>query len=273
MAKKAKRFRIGVEGATTDGRTIERVWLEQMAANYNPQLYTAVINLEHIKGYTPDSPFRRFGTVDRLEAEEINDGPLKGKLALYGWITPTDELVSMTAKLQKIFTSMEVNPKFADTGEAYLVGLAVTDDPASLGTEMLQFSSSAPHNPLARRKQDESNLFTAAEETLIEFEDDQTFFTRVKDLLSRKKADDNANFADVHRAVEAVAVEVSTTGENFASFKADLTQRLEALEQSQQQQATDFTALREELSTQDSRGDRRPHSTGGNGGNEALTNC
>lgn len=52
MAVKAKRFRIGVEGATTDGRTIERAWLEQMAASYNPQVYTALINLEHIKGYT-----------------------------------------------------------------------------------------------------------------------------------------------------------------------------------------------------------------------------
>lgn len=50
MAVKAKRFRIGVEGATTDGRTIERAWLEQMAASYNPQVYTALINLEHIKG-------------------------------------------------------------------------------------------------------------------------------------------------------------------------------------------------------------------------------
>jgi hypothetical protein len=29
-----KRFHIGVEGATTDGRTIERAWLEQMAASY-----------------------------------------------------------------------------------------------------------------------------------------------------------------------------------------------------------------------------------------------
>ena len=65
MAVKAKRFRIGVEGATTDGRNIERAWLEQMAASYDPQVYTALINLEHIKGYTPDSPFRRFGTVDK----------------------------------------------------------------------------------------------------------------------------------------------------------------------------------------------------------------
>ncbi len=72
MAVKAKRFRIGVEGATTDGRTIERAWLEQMAASYNPQVYTALINLEHIKGYTPDSPFRRFGTVDKLLWSNLN---------------------------------------------------------------------------------------------------------------------------------------------------------------------------------------------------------
>ena len=46
MTVKAKRFRIGVEGATTDGREIQREWLEQMAASYNPAVYTALINLE-----------------------------------------------------------------------------------------------------------------------------------------------------------------------------------------------------------------------------------
>lgn len=53
MTVKAKRFRIGVEGATTDGREIQREWLEQMAASYNPAVYTALINLEHIKSYLP----------------------------------------------------------------------------------------------------------------------------------------------------------------------------------------------------------------------------
>jgi hypothetical protein len=51
MTVKAKRFRIGVEGATTDGREIQREWLVQMAASYNPTVYTALINLEHIKSY------------------------------------------------------------------------------------------------------------------------------------------------------------------------------------------------------------------------------
>ncbi|MCK3329918.1 GPO family capsid scaffolding protein, partial [Escherichia coli] len=57
MTVKVKRFRIGVEGATTDGREIQREWLEQMAASYNPTVYTALINLEHIKSYLPDPNF------------------------------------------------------------------------------------------------------------------------------------------------------------------------------------------------------------------------
>ncbi|WP_336855560.1 GPO family capsid scaffolding protein [Pseudescherichia vulneris] len=284
MAKKSKRFRIGVEGATTDGRTIDRVWLTQMAANYSQQVYTAVVNMEHIKGYTPDSAFRRFGIVEALEAEEISEGPLKGKMALYAWIVPTDELVSMTAKLQKLFTSMEVNPKFSDTGEAYLVGLAVTDDPASLGTEMLQFSASAEANPLARRKQDRDNLFTAAEETLFEFEDlpeeKPGLFASIKALLSRKSADDDARFSDVHQAVEEVAgahqslsESVAEFGQSLGDLKRDFSQRLDDMQQKLSTAESDLSTLREQLTEEDSRSDRRPFSSGGNGSSEQLTTC
>ncbi len=89
MTVKAKRFRIGVEGATTDGREIQREWLEQMAASYNPAVYTALINLEHIKSYLPDSTFNRYGKVTALFAEEITEGPLAGKMALYADVEPT----------------------------------------------------------------------------------------------------------------------------------------------------------------------------------------
>jgi len=284
MAKKSTRFRIGVEGATTDGRVIERVWLTQMAANYSRQVYTAVVNMEHIKGYTPDSSFRRFGIVEALEAEEISEGPLKGKMALYAWIVPTDELVSMTAKLQKLFTSMEVNPKFSDTGEAYLVGLAVTDDPASLGTEMLQFSANAAVNPLARRKQDRDNLFTAAEETLFEFEDlpeeKPSFFASIKALLSRKSVDDDARFADVHLAVEEVAgahqalsESVAEVGQSVGNLKEDFSKRLDDMQQKLTTAESDLSTLREQLAGEDSRSDRRPFSSGGNGSSDQLTTC
>ena len=168
MATKAKRFRIAVEGATTDGREISRDWISQMAANYDPKVYGARINMEHIRGYAADSTFRRFGDVTAVEAEEIADGALKGKLALFGWIDPTPELVELTRSRQKIYTSIEVNPMFADTGEAYLVGLAVTDDPASLGTEALKFSAFKPM--WDARKSDPTNFFTAAEENVFALE-------------------------------------------------------------------------------------------------------
>lgn len=160
-----------------------------MAASYNPTVYTALINLEHIKSYLPDSTFNRYGRVTGLVAEEIQDGPLAGKMALYADIEPTDALVELVKKGQKLFTSMEVSTKFADTGKAYLVGLGATDNPASLGTEMLAFSASAAHNPLANRKLNPENLFSEAVETLIELEEPgqkPSLFARVTALFTKK---------------------------------------------------------------------------------------
>lgn len=284
MAKKAKRFRIGVEGATTDGRTIERAWLEQMAANYDPAVYTAVINMEHIKGYTPDSAFRRFGVVDSVDTEEIKGGLLDGKLGLFATMTPTDELVEMTGKMQKIFTSMEINLKFAETGQAYLIGLAVTDDPASLGTEMLQFSASAEHNPLANRKQHRDNLFSAAVETVIELEDvpdeKPSLFSRVTALFSKKEQMNDARFSDVHQAVELIATEhqdYSTRTDSAIGEQAERLSQLETSLEEQQaafaEQSAAFTELQTQLSRQDSRTDYRQRAPGGNASAGTLTNC
>lgn len=277
MTAKAKRFRIGVEGATTDGREIQRDWLVQMAASYNPQLYTAQINLEHIKSYVPDSTFNRYGTVSALVAEEIKDGPLAGKMALYADVTPTDALVALVKKGQKLFTSMEVSPQFADTGKAYLVGLAATDDPASLGTEMLTFSATATHNPLANRKQNPENLFSAAAETVIELDESQddkpSLFSRVTALFAKKEQTDDARFSDVHKAVELVATEQQSFGERTDKSLSEQETRLSALETSLQQQQADFAALQQQLSTEDSRKDYRQRAPGGDAPAGTVTNC
>lgn len=284
MAKKAKRFRIGVEGATTDGRNIERSWLEQMAANYDPAVYTAVINMEHIKGYTPDSPFRRFGVVDALDTEEVKDGMLKGKLGLFATITPSDDLIDMTGKMQKLFTSMEVSLKFADTDAPYLVGLAVTDDPASLGTEMLAFSASAEKNPLANRKQHPDNLFTAATETVIELEEvpeeKPALFTRIKAMFAKQKQTDDDRFSDVHQAVELIASEQQNYGTRTDRTLGEQAERLSQLESSLQSQLDDlsaqkeaFNALKEQLERADSRPDYRQRAPGGDAPAAHLTNC
>lgn len=174
MADKSKFFRVAVEGATSDGRTIERKDIDDMAATYNRDTYGARVNMEHIRGFSADGPFNAYGDVLALEARDI-DMQLAGKSvkrrALFAQIEPTDTLKAINAKKQKIYTSVEIQPNFANTGKAGLVGLAVTDSPASLGCEVLQFAAGlGDKSPLAPRKQAPGNLFTEAHETAIEME-------------------------------------------------------------------------------------------------------
>lgn len=281
MATKAKRFRIAVQGATTDGREISRDWISQMAKNYDPTVYGARVNMEHIKGYAADSTFRRFGDVTKVEAEEITEGPLAGKLALFGYIDPTPELVELTKARQKVYTSIEVNPKFSDTGEAYLIGLAVTDDPASLGTEYLSFSAIAKANPLASRKQDKENLFTAAEETLIEFYDEAdagpSLLSRVKELFTRKEKTDDERFSDVSAAVTAVAEQVQKNGESHsqqvATLEKTFSERIVALELQAGKDREALNTLQETLAKTDGGFNRRPPATGGDNKGSVQTDC
>ena len=259
---KSKWFRIAVEGATTDGRKILREWISQMAQNYNRDVYGARVNLEHIKGYSPDSQFKRYGDVLALKAEEIKTGPLAGKLALFAQIEPTDELIQLNKTRQKVYSSIEVNPKFADTDAAYLVGLAVTDDPASLGTEFLEFSATANINPLASRKLSPNNLFTAAEETLIEFEDDiiadksfSSILERITNLFKNKSAVDSTKFNQLAEIIE--------------QFAASTVDRVTQLENQVNLLKTEFTSVKKqndeliELLSEMPDSPHRPVSSGG----------
>jgi len=180
-ANKSRFFRVAVEGATaSDGRTIERAWLEQAAASYDSETYAARVNMEHIRGYTGDGPFKAYGDVLAVRVQEDTiriDGKDEKRLALYAQIDPTDELVTFNKARQKIFTSIEIEPNFSNTGKAYLMGLAVTDSPASLGTEALQFSHSGSNGfaktlkaELDSRKKHPTCIFSALEETSFELE-------------------------------------------------------------------------------------------------------
>ncbi|EQB9728523.1 GPO family capsid scaffolding protein, partial [Yersinia enterocolitica] len=211
-----------------------------------------------------------------------DDSILNGKRALFAQISPTDDLVQMNKALQKIYTSMEIRPNFANTGKAYLVGLAVTDDPASLGTEMLEFSAKAKRSPLAARKSHPDNFFSAAVEVQLEFEDvaepGVTLLNMVKSVFSRKQATDDARFNDVHEAVNAVAVHVQEQGETiearFAAIEKQLTDDVVELKQSIEKGKQGVTAIETKLSiTENFSQTKRPESTGGNNQNDVLTDC
>lgn len=270
MAAAAKKFRskwtrIAVEGATTDGRTIERTWIEDIAAQYNPATYGARINCEHIKGIAPDTPFGAYGDVLAVKAEEVEIAGEK-KLALYAQIEPNEALLALNKKGQKVYTSIEVQPKFADTGKAYLIGLAITDSPASLGTEALEFS--AKHGTLANRKQHPDNLFTAAEEAELEFEEVTEQPGAFKDLAARVKAlftkgrETDSQFAEIGDAVTSLvefAEKQQASLEKHSADAAVLGEKVAQLE------AT-VTELTEKLgTTEDHRQQKRPPVPGGDG--------
>jgi hypothetical protein len=123
---------LGTAGPTIDGRTISAEALEQAAASYDPDTYTAVINADHMVW------FGNFGTVAALRTMQNS----KGNTILQGRLAPNFRLLAMNQSKQRQFLSMELHPKFADTGGAYLTGLALTDSPASLGTTQLNFNRS-----------------------------------------------------------------------------------------------------------------------------------
>ncbi len=164
--------RVATSGKTADGRTIEAQDLRDMAEAYDPALYTATIWYEHIR-YVGS-----FGTVTELKAEDLEDG----KVALFAKLQPNDRLLALNKEAQKLFTSIEIQPEFADTGKAYLAGLAVTDEPASLGTEPLHFS----------RRAEKGNYFANLEplgELIAAPETDEaaalSFFTRLFSALGK----------------------------------------------------------------------------------------
>ncbi|EIC8470075.1 GPO family capsid scaffolding protein [Salmonella enterica] len=284
MAKKvSKFFRIGVEGDTCDGRIISASDIQEMADTFDPRVYGCRINLEHIKSVLPDSPFKRYGDVVELKAEKIeDDSALNGKLALFAKISPSDDLVAMNKALQKVYTSMEIAPNFSNSGKCYLVGLAVTDDPASLGTEYLEFCRNAKHNPLNRFKANPENLISAATLAVLEFEDQpETVFTaltdKVKAIFSRKQVSDDARMNDVHEAVTAVSEHVQTnlTAQDkrlsdmeaaLATFKQELTGKVEETSQA-------FSVLKTTLDKTESFSQPRRTKASGGGGDELLTDC
>ena len=254
-----------------------------MADTFDPRVYGCRINLEHIKSLWPDGPFKRYGDVTEVKAEIISDdSALNGKKALFARIAPLDELVSMVRAGQKVYTSMEIRPNFSNTGKCYLIGLAVTDDPASLGTEYLEFCSRAAQNPLAGKKDQPGDLFSVASLAELEFEyvpDSMlnSLTDKVKSIFSRKQVSDDARLADVHEAVTAVSEQVQTNltatetrvtelETAFAQLKQDVT--------SQTTQSTQaFNALKSSLdNTESYRQPRREKSKGGTG-DELLTNC
>lgn len=262
-SKISKWFRVAVEGATTDDREIQRNWIEEIAEQYDPNTYGARVNCEHIKSVMPDSMFGAYGDVLAVKAKEVEIAG-KTKLALFAKIKPTRELIELNKRSQKIYTSMEVEPNFADTGMAYLTGLGVTDNPASLGVEALAFS--AKNGALNSRKTSETALFSAAEPVEIEFEEEPVsaigdlkakfaaLFTRVEKIQKDETGKELAGMTD--QIVELFSQQMDRQ-EKYREHAEELEKHVAALQTQVDQLQTVFSETEQEPN--------RPPVTGGDG--------
>lgn len=268
----SKPFAIATEGPTIDGRNISREWLTQMASSYNPNVYTAVANLEHYLSSLPDSVFGAYGKVVSLATRETEIMGEK-KLQLMAVVDANDKLVAMQKAGQKCFSSMEVLNNFIGKGIAYLSGLAFTNTPASIGTESMKFSAAGASG----------ERYAFADGIEIEFEAEakpnagETLFAKVKDLLGlgEKKADER--FADQAAAIEAIAFSqkdalaaIEKLDGALKKFGAGLDD-IKALKEAHAKFDADFAALKEKLGTTDADDKGRPPATGGSG--QIKTDC
>lgn len=145
---KSKFFRCFVAGSTiSDGRVITPEMIDQIVETFNAETYTPRINVEHIKGYSPEPPFNGYGDVIAVKAQTDDitiDGKVEKRKALYAQVEGNAQLIKLAKADQKPFPSVELTPSYAGIEKVGLVGLAFTDSPASIATQKLQFSRSAP---------------------------------------------------------------------------------------------------------------------------------
>ena len=260
-----KKFRVAVSGSTVDGREISPVHLREAAENFNPDVYAARVNVEHYLSPCPSSEFSAMGDVTALSTEDITEGPLAGRTALYAEIEPTERMKQLVADGKKIYSSIELHPQFSVNGRAYLVGLAMTDTPASLGTERLKFTAQQRQAVMTFNSvQGEAPLISGAiESEIIEMaeqrqEEGTQWFNRVMGIIGRGRKADDASFSRIQEAVEGVA-----------TSQADIIDRFNVLETRHQQDSqkitlltTELAALKEKLRTQDGDPQNRFTATG-----------
>lgn len=297
MAKKTKFTRVAVAGLTaSDGRTIEPQHLTQMAASYNPDTYTARVNVEHIRNLSADGPFPALGDVIalRTQTDEIEvAGKTEKRLALYAQIAGNEKLQAYIAADQKKFTSIEIEPNFNGTGAAYLMGLAATDSPASLGTQALQFAHAAADDDaralkahLDSRKSHASCFFSAAHATTIEFEAEtpsapagdtalDRFFARMETLFGKKAPPsdpDPAAAPSPDQAADLQALFSTFASELRTGLAETLAQDRQAASAAVARVTSEFAALKAQLEDAPASGfNRRPPATGGDGAQ--LADC
>ena len=173
-------------GPTIDGRHTDQQVIDDIADTYNPKLYAARINEDHWQWG------EKLGSV--LSVEKRGD-------ELWAVIKPNSRLLGNVERDQFLHTSCEYIPDFAKTGKAYLTGLAMTDEPASLGTTQVHLSSD--------KGKDQESLSSGATVSLEMLSgqsraepDEKTLLSKLVGLLSGNQTASLSKKADKEEEVE-----------------------------------------------------------------------
>jgi hypothetical protein len=145
---KTKPFLLATAGSTVDGRSIDDAMLEQMVSSYDPKTYGARLNIEHVRSAMPDAP----------------SAPATCSKSIGSWISrqaqgarrcardEADEPRSSTCRAKAIPRSRSSPTSLARA--LPMMGCALTDSPASIATQRLQFNRALPgtgRSPATRR--------------------------------------------------------------------------------------------------------------------------
>ncbi len=141
---RTKPLSIAAEGLTVDGREITEQDILDIVETYDPAMYGARINLDHERDWSGwaaknlsnvDIP-GILGDVLSVEAKK-NEA---GVLCLYAVLAPNASFVLLNQADQAVYFSIEISRNFRGTDRTYLMGLAVTDYPASCYTDRVKFN-------------------------------------------------------------------------------------------------------------------------------------
>lgn len=244
-------LRIGRSGATVDGRDISPVSLTQAAESYNPELYTALIWLEH----------QRFGghLGKVLALKSANND--EGGVDLFAQLQPNRNYLAENSIYDEgWFTSMELTPDFRKMGKWYLTGLGATNEPASVATTEIRFSKQAAKENIffSQYTQTETQQFTDEREkglfeVLKQFFSSQEQSPNESDDMTEAQKQQLANFQkgldEVKKQLASFSVKPPDNAdiEAFKAENAELKTKVEAFEAKEAEQATKFAALTDKV--------------------------
>ena len=208
-------------GPTIDGRFTDQQVIDDLAETYTPKLYTARINEDHWQWG------EKLGSV--LSLEKRGD-------ELWAVIKPNSRLLSNVERDQFLHTSCEYIADFAKTGKAYLTGLAMTDDPASLGTTQVHLSANSDK---CKGQESVSSGATVSLELLSGKEhsdqETRTLLNRFIDLLSGNqptslsKKESEEEEAEMSKELEALLTKNTEQNEAVATALSSVVTALEKL--------------------------------------------